>query len=335
MVFAKRFCLKGRVDLYYPFLLGMSYALKEGGLLGAITSNRYLSTKSGASIRKFLEQNFDILEVIDLGDTKLFEAAVLPANFIGRKKSHQQVSFPSKFTRIYEVLDNYNGPVKPTTDIETALSNPDDGFFKIDSKVFKKTSGNIKYIPSKASNWALLSEAESQWIDQIHQNTSHTIKDLFKVRVGIKTTADKVFIKDNWETLGTTMPEMELLKELISQENIQSWSLCTEKKLKVLYPHTSINGKKATVNLETFPKALDYFNQHRERLSNRKYLIDAGRKWFELWVPQDPSLWEKPKLVFPDISAFPRFYFDKSGRIVNGNCYFFNNSLFNENIPFL
>jgi hypothetical protein len=45
-----------------------------------------LSTKSGESVRKFLNENYEILEIIDLGDTKLFDAAVLPAIFIGRKK---------------------------------------------------------------------------------------------------------------------------------------------------------------------------------------------------------------------------------------------------------
>ena len=51
-----------------------------------ITSNRYISTKSGGDIRKFLLDNYDIIEIIDLGDTKLFNAAVLPAIFIGKKK---------------------------------------------------------------------------------------------------------------------------------------------------------------------------------------------------------------------------------------------------------
>ncbi len=97
---AKKFKLKGRVDLYYPFLLGMTYALKEDGLIGVITSNRYLSTKSGASVRKFLKEHYEILEIVDLGDTKLFDAAVLPAIFIGRKKSVTSNNSP-QFTSIH------------------------------------------------------------------------------------------------------------------------------------------------------------------------------------------------------------------------------------------
>jgi len=83
---AAKYNLKGRLDLYYPFLIAMANVLKDNGIIGVLTSNRYLFTKSGESIRNFLRDNFEILEIIDLGDTKFFEAAVLPAIFIGNTK---------------------------------------------------------------------------------------------------------------------------------------------------------------------------------------------------------------------------------------------------------
>ncbi len=317
---AKKFNLKGRVDLYYPFLLGMTYALKAGGLVGVITSNRYLSTKSGISIRKFLEENFEILEIIDLGDTKLFDAAVLPAIFIGRKKANGSKTSQTKFTKIYEELNGYEGKFKPLPSIEDVLLNSADGFFIVKGKKYKKTSGVIKYINSKEYSWALLNKEENEWIERIHAASNCTIQNLFKVRVGIKTTADKVFIREDWEALDVE-PEETLLRDLISQENIEPWEISTDKKLRALYPHLSVNGKKETIKLEAYPNAKKYFEEHKERLSSRKYLIDAGRNWFEMWVPQNPDFWTKPKLVFPDISTYPRFYFDESGKIVNGNCY--------------
>ena len=111
------------------------------------------------------------------------------------------------------------------------------------------------------------------------------------------------------------------MKDLISQENIEPWKISYNKILRVLYPHYSIEGRKKTIDLEEFPNAKNYLLSHKEKLASRKYLIEAGRQWFEIWVPQNPSLWEFPKLVFPDISSYPRFYFDESKRIVNGNCY--------------
>ncbi len=317
---AKKFNLKGRVDLYYPFLLGMTYALKENGLIGVITSNRYLSTKSGISIRKFLKENYDILEIIDLGDTKLFDAAVLPAIFIGKKKKSEN-NYNSRFVKIYEELNGYNGPFTSVSNIYEVIGYREDGFFDVESKKYKKTTGVIKFLNSKESSWALLSNEENKWVNKVNKSSKNFIGDLFKVRVGIKSTADKVFIKDDWDSLGDNVPEKELLKDLISQENITPWGISDDKKLKVIYPHYSKNGKKVVVDLEKYPKAKEYFLSHKEKLSGRKYLIDAGRKWYELWVPQNPSSWEKIKLVFPDISTHPRFCLDESKRIVNGNCY--------------
>ncbi len=316
---SKKFNLKGRVDLYYPFLIGMTYALKENGLIGVITSNRYLSTKSGMSVRKFLKENFEILEIIDLGDTKLFDAAVLPAIFIGRKKKKAQNNF-APFVKIYEDLSGSNEQGVEFPNFYDVLKSKKDGYFIADSKKYKKTSGKIKFINSKDQSWALLSNEEDLWIDKINSSTKSKIGDFFKVRVGIKTTADKVFIRENWNDQ-KDIPEKHLLRDLISQQNIEPWSISDDKKLRVLYPHFSENGKKKTINLDKYPSAKRYLLDNEEKLRSRKYLIEAGREWFEIWVPQNPSFWELPKLVFADISSYPRFHFDESKRIVNGNCY--------------
>jgi hypothetical protein len=38
-------------------------------------------------------------------------------------------------------------------------------------------------------------------------------------------------------------------------------------------------------------------------------------------VPQDPVEWQKPKLVFRDITEEPVFWIDLTGSVVNGDCY--------------
>lgn len=318
---ARKFNLKGRVDLYYPFLIAMTESLKENGILGVITSNRYLSTKSGESIRKFLSENYEILELIDLGDTKLFDAAVLPAIFIGRKKKQKSTS-SANFIKIYEELNGYEGDLISVETVFEILKSQQSGYFVTENgKRYKKSAGALKYKVGSTSCWEMLSGDESDWVSKIDKSSKNRVEDFFKVKVGIKSTADKVFISDKWEELNETKPEDELLKDLISQENIEPWNATENFKLKVLYPYISVNGEKQTVDIEKYPKAKNYFLQHEERLKSRKYLIDAGRQWFELWVPHRPDHWRFPKLVFPDISLKPRFYFDKGGKIVNGNCY--------------
>jgi methylase of polypeptide subunit release factors len=325
---AKAFNLKGRVDLYYPFLIAMTEALKEGGLLGVITSNRYLFTKSGKSIRDFLANNFDIIKVVDLGDTKLFEkAAVLPAIFIGKKKKATNAKTNgSQFIKIYETKENDVTIEGIEDNIYDILEKKEDGIFLSNGKKYCKTSGSIFPQKSKGEVWKMLTHSELAWVNTIEKNAPFRIKDFAKVRVGVKTTADNVFIKDDWEKMPLEQrPECELLLPLISSTTIQGWQTPISSTEKVLYTHQAHNGKRFVIDLEKYPKAKDYLETHRAQLEGRNYVIKANRKWYEIWVPQNPLFWKRPKLVFPDISEYPRFYFDEKGTIANGNCYWIIN----------
>ena len=257
---AKKFNLKGRVDLYYPFLIAMTQSLKEDGVLGVITSNRYLSTKGGESIRKYLGENYEIIELIDLGDTKLFDAAVLPSIFIGQKRRERgRSSKKSRFLKIYEELNGYKGDLIPADNVFDVLNKEGSGYFKVGARKYKKTVGLLKYDAKLGNPWEMLSEEEAAWASTIDKNAACVVGDLFKVRVGIKTTADKVFISDKWEELGENEPEGELLKDLISQENIEPWKISNKVNLRVLYTHYSQNGKKKTIDIEKYPKAKKVF----------------------------------------------------------------------------
>ena len=90
---------------------------------------------------------------------------------------------------------------------------------------------------------------------------------------------------------------------------------------RVLYTHTLENGKRLPIRLKDYPKARAYLECHRERLSSRRYVIEAGRQWYEIWVPHNPMDWSRPKIASPDISEEPRFCFEPNGAIVNGDCY--------------
>ena len=157
------------------------------------------------------------------------------------------------------------------------------------------------------------------WLDTIKQYTLFCIGDKYPVRVGVKSCADEVFFNQNWENL--SIPEDIFFREIISQENISRWHSPKSLK-KVLYPHFDNEGKKGVLDIEKYPKAKAFFLNFEARLKKRTYLLESKtRKWYEYWVPQNPTLWAKTKIVFADISSEPRFTIDNSGAIVNGNCY--------------
>lgn len=323
----RRFNLKGRVDLYQVFLVAMTQHLKENGFICVITSNRYLTTAGGKDIRQFLNEHYEILEVIDLGDTKLFNAAVLPAIFIGRKrtKNEQLNNHAVPFTRIYE----YTKKISDTDTITVApsifdiLEVGDSGVFKVEDKYYQMTVGYLSVPEDAKELWVMASKEDKEWASKLKCNSKYTFNDVFKVRVGIKTTADVVFIRKEWASLPENqIPEDELIYRLISSENAARWTFNDDKiDLKILYTHKDRSGKKVAIDLNIYPRAANYLNTHRERLAGRTYIQKSKRQWFEIWVPQDPLAFSKPKVVFPDISPSSKFAIDLNGYMVDGNCY--------------
>ena len=94
--------LSGRVDLFHVFVSALTASLAEGGTLGLIVSNRFLYTQSGRATRELLLAEYELHTVIDLGDTKLFEAAVLPAVVLATRRRARGKRGVTEFLRAYE-----------------------------------------------------------------------------------------------------------------------------------------------------------------------------------------------------------------------------------------
>ncbi len=319
--FAENFNLKGRVDMYFVFLISMINFLKENGLIVVITSNRFLFTKSGESIRKYLFENLEILELYDLGDTKFFKAAVLPAILVGRKKKNPSKKNNIFYSKIYEDK-NIQFPFKEITikkDLLELASNGHSGKIKFNNTFYSINHQKVEISINPENPWTI--NSINKKIKQ-SKNKFYYIKDFLKVKVGVKTTADSVFIRNDWDTIPLdSRPEKELLYNLISSNDVTRWKLTKDStNFKILYPYL-FNESREPVNLENYPKAEKYLLSFRKQLESRKYLIDAGRKWYEIWVPHKPTDWAFPKVVFRDISEEPVFLIDDKELLVNGNCY--------------
>lgn len=316
---SKKFNLSGKLDMYQVFFKAMTRSLREGGILCAITSNKYLTNKTGKDIRNFLTKNFEIIKIIDLGDTRPFSAAVLPAIFIGKKKKgviNKNIPFVKTYETQEEVTETRN------VDKLSRLLNQKNGVYKFKNMNFKVTRGSLDTTSNSSDPWNMATIEEKKWANKLEKNAAMKFSDVFDVRVGIKTTADKVFIKDNWESLDDNLrPERKVLHKLISAKKLDKWSPNPHKLNEILYTHTMELGKRVPINLNNFPHAKNYLLSHKEELSSRRYVAKANRNWFEIWVPQCPDKLLDYKVVFPDISEKAKFAYDDNGFFVDGNCY--------------
>lgn len=318
---AATFGLEGRVDLYHAFLLGIAQALAPKGTAGIIVSNRFMTTKGGGALRAALRRHFNLCQVWDLGDTKLFNAAVLPAVIAARGKSTHRAE-PTIFTSIYEVKDiaNVHAP-----DPIAALEH--EGIVEVeDGRRFVVRNGTLDNSGTDDEVWRISSPLGDRWLATVGRHTWRRFGNIGKIRVGVKTCADKVFIRHDWDSaFGTEKPE--LLRLLTTHHMSGRFRAVPSQKVhKILYPHEVVQGRRQAIPLRRFPKSRAYLESHRTVLESRTYVLDAGRYWYELWVPQDPQAWSLPKLVFRDISERPTFWIDLEGTIVNGDCYWMTTS---------
>lgn len=320
-----RFGLTGRVDLYQVFVRAMSACLASGGTLALLTSNRLLSVKSGSAIRRMILEEFEPRLICDLGDTKLFRAAVLPAILIAQKRPCE-ASKAAAFVRVYTTRSPTTFETKPVSSfgsVVRALVAGASGQVVVPTGAFGIERGVLAASDCSGDTWSLSSSDSDAFLEEVKKGTSFHFADLFRVRVGIKTTADSVFIRDDWELLPSECrPESSLLRPLITHHVGARWlPELRSSQRRVLYPHECVDGKRCAISLPKYPRASAYLKEYQAQLEGRTYVREAGREWYELWVPQDPNAWRLPKVVWPDISEGPRFSLDTSGAIVNGDCY--------------
>ncbi|GLW92328.1 Eco57I restriction-modification methylase domain-containing protein [Actinokineospora globicatena] len=298
--------LAGRIDLTHPFISTFPRLLRAGGVMGLLCSNRFLSTRAGGNVRGVLAESLSPVELYDLGDTRLFTAAVLPAIVIATKAP---VTGKCRFASAYRA----EGAAPTSADtLFQALRADGDSVVEHGGKPVTVRVGELADRLDATQPWRLSSGG---WLRQVGAATWRTFGDVARIRVGIKTTADAVFIRDEWHGV-----EPELVLPLLTHEDVEPWRI-GRPRTSVLYPYDLASIRRTLVDMAQFPQAMAYLESHAERLKGRKYVTAAGRAWWEIWVPQRPGLWGVPKVVFPDISERARFAYDRSGAVVNGDCY--------------
>jgi adenine-specific DNA-methyltransferase len=194
--------LSGRVDLFHAFVRAMTDHLREDGVLALLCSNRFLCTQAGEAVRALLLRRYQLHSITDLGDTKLFRAAVLPAVVIARKR---RLPSPGRcgFTRVYTVPGRAGAsddvPAMPSA--IRALRSGVTGEVAIGGERYRIERGALDTAGRSSHAWSLSHPRIASWLERVEAHTARTFADVAKIRVGIKTTCDRVFIRDDWAEL--------------------------------------------------------------------------------------------------------------------------------------
>ena len=320
----------GRFDIYACFIENSDKILAKNGKMCLITSDKYLTANYGIGIRRYLCQKGHVRKIVDLFDTKFFGAAVLPAiilcenstsindniEYIGIKRTSKKQRYDCLTGKdFFEYIERE----EPKNKIIVRCGTGEGELFEVSRSVVK--------LPVEGGTWNFSSVSENDIKSKIDAKRYCTVQDIFDVCVGIKTTADAVFVKPMTEEfIKERGLEQEVIYPLIQSFDICKWAVSwgdNSKDRYILYPHREKQGNMFAIPLDDIPNAKKYLEECSDILKKRTYLTESKtREWYECWVPQKLSRFRQPKIVTRDIVSHNSFAYDDSGKLCQGNTFF-------------
>jgi hypothetical protein len=111
--FDKNYCsASGQYDIYQLFFEKSINLLKEGGLLGFITSNKYAIADYGKKLREFILDNCKIISIIDVSNMQVFKDASTYPYIILLQKNKNNSGHIIKGYKTDSELNLENGAVR-------------------------------------------------------------------------------------------------------------------------------------------------------------------------------------------------------------------------------
>lgn len=136
----------------------------------------------------------------------------------------------------------------------------------------------------------------------------------FKIGIGVATGADSVFISRELPS----QVEAELILPSIGSRDLRGDKMQWLGEY-VLNPYKP-NGE--LINLSDYPRAKEYLERHRERLSCRHVARKHPARWYKTIDRITPSLLHQPKVLLPDMSGNSYIFVDDGHYYPMHNLYY-------------
>ena len=333
----------GRFDIYTCFLENGNKNLSPGGKLCLITSNKFLTANYGVGIRHYLSETGSVRKIVDLFDTRFFGAAVLPAITLcaNTEVMDSQVEYIGVKTTDKDAESSCDNTMELFEFIENKMTS-NKSYIQFGDKVFE-ISRSLVSIPKGGKTWNFSSGDENDIKYFMETKAMCRLSDLMEICVGIKTTADTVFVKPmTSDFIEEKSFEEDVVFPLIQSFDVERWKITwgeSKRDRYILYPHRESAGNMEAIPLSEIPNAAMYLEECADVLKKRTYLMESKtRAWYECWVPQKLSKFRQAKIVTRDIVSHNSFAYDGDGRLCQGNTFFLirrPESIFNMNFSSL
>ena len=284
-------------DLYCLFYELGTNILKEKGILGFITSNKWMRAKYGKSLRNYIIDNTQPIEIIDLG-SGIFESATVDSNLIifeknseTTKKSFNAIDLSKEKTFLdFTIYKEKTVEINPDLNENWVISNP------IELKIKKK----IEKIGTPLKDWDI------------------------KINYGIKTGLNDAFVIDKItknKLIKGAANNSEIIKPILRGRDLNRYYVDYSD----LYLINTHNGykEKSAVNIEEYQYIKEHLDTFQPQLTKRG---DKGITPYNLRNCAYVDDFFKEKIIYQEMVHESSFsYHEKgamfcldTGRIITG-----------------
>lgn len=272
----------GRADLFVYFYERAVNVVKDGGVVAYITSNKWLRGKYGLPLRRLLSQRCAPKILLDFGELPIFAAATFPMIFIGQKHRAGTCQFAQvrSLEPPYPNIPQVIDKYGQETSVEKFTEDSWCFTAQDDAAVIAKMSSVKGRIPPETIMAGIKTGFnEAFWLDEA--------------------TKDSLIAKDG----GCK----KFIKPLLVGDDVRAWKT---KPISTWIIYTPIG-----TNLNELGPIKNHLQPWKTRLEERA----LNQAWYELQQAQQRycRLFEKPKIVYPDIAKEPRFTLDVGGRYID------------------
>lgn len=286
---------KGTADLLvYFFEKGISL-LKDKGYFGFIASNKFMRSDYGVNLRKYILKHCSIEKIVDFGELPVFEeASTFPCIFIFRKgtptKNHKFL-FCSVKTLDFKDLSGYVA--------------------KYGLEVDQSSLGGDTWSISEKDSQSIIRKIETQGV-ALKKYTHEPLR-------GILTGFNEAFVIDE-ETKNRLIladpKNSEIIKPTVRGKDIIPYGI-EETKLWLIITKDGIDVPK------DYPEIYKHLTKYQEALEKRD---DQGKFWYNLRPCKYYGEFEKPKIIYGDISLQNRFTIDTKNYYPLKTCFIIPNA---------
>ena len=280
----------GTADLYVYFYYRALQLLKQGGMLAFISSNKWFKAGYGEKLRKHLGEICAVRGITDFRDLPVFHATAYPMVFMAQKGG---VKSSARLT------------------IVTSLEPP-----YPDVAAVVATSGHdLPQAALTGSNWTFADRPVGMALQKVKSTGIPLVDYLGKpIYRGIVTGLNQAFVLDSRtrEQLIRADPRSaQIIKRLVTGRDIRRWAVDEDDKWLIVTP--------IGVDIGGCPAVLAHLKKWQAELERR---CDQGNYWWELRACDYYDEFQRPKIVFPDITRESRFAYEARGAYATNTTYF-------------